>query len=309
MNSIYKVCAIGLIWITLTPVAYAAASSKTDFQAELQPAPEGKSDFRPPEDSTIPDNEFGKMVKYGEKLFTNTQLLRGKYVGNKLNCVNCHLDRGRLANAAPMWAAYVYYPAYRKKNDMVNTLGERIQGCFRYSMNGKAPALNSDIIKAMETYFYWLATGAPVGQNMKGRGYPVLGSSEDSPNIQRGKKVFAENCAICHGKHGQGQSAEGKVIFPPLWGKDSYNWGAGMHRVSTAAAFIKANMPLGKPNSLTLQQAWDVAAFINSHERPQDPRYNGNLGETKARYHKADYYGVKINGKVLGAHAYPNPLK
>jgi thiosulfate dehydrogenase len=60
--------------------------------------------------------------------------------------------------------------------------------------------------------------------------------------------------------------------FPPLWGDDSYNAGAGMHRVETAAAFIKANMPLGQPNTLTDQQAWDVAALINSKPRPPDPR-------------------------------------
>ncbi|MBI1422232.1 MAG: c-type cytochrome [Gammaproteobacteria bacterium] len=308
MSRIHMVSIAGLLCFLLSSAA-SAADNKVDYQAELQPAPAGKAEFQPPREETIPNNEFGKMVKYGEKLFTDTQTLRGKYVGNNLNCVNCHLDRGRLADAAPMWAAYVYYPAYRKKNDMVNTLGERIQGCFRYSMNGKPPAVNSDIIKAMETYFFWLAKGAPVGENMKGRGYPKLEKPAASPDIARGKQVFKNNCAVCHGANGQGQMAEGKVVFPPLWGKDSYNWGAGMHRVSTAAAFIKANMPLSKPNSLSLQEAWDVAAFINSRERPQDPRYNGNFKETKAKYHKSDYYGEKVDGRILGEHAYPNPLK
>jgi thiosulfate dehydrogenase len=45
-----------------------------------------------------------------------------------------------------------------------------------------------------------------------------------------------------------------------------------MNRVETAAAFIKANMPLGKGGTLSLQEAWDVAKFMNSHERPSDPR-------------------------------------
>ncbi len=62
------------------------------------------------------------------------------------------------------------------------------------------------------------------------------------------------------------------IVFPPLWGSNSFNWGAGMHRVNTAAGFIKANMPLGKPNSLSDQEAWDVAAYINSFPRPADPR-------------------------------------
>ena len=48
-----------------------------------------------------------------------------------------------------------------------------------------------------------------------------------------------------------------------------------MHRGQTAAAFIKANMPLGQANTLTDQEAWDVAAYINSKPRPPDPRARG----------------------------------
>jgi thiosulfate dehydrogenase len=291
------------------PVSVNAAGEKTDYQAELNPAPPGQSDFQPPSTQTIPDNDFGKMVRYGERLFLDTQSLRGNYVGNDLKCANCHLDRGRLANSAPMWAAYVSYPAYRKKNDKVNTLAERIQGCFGYSMNGAPPPSDSDEIKALETYFFWLAKGAPVGENMKGRGFPMLAKPAEEPHSKRGNQVYATNCAICHGTDGQGQQAEGKTVFPPLWGENSYNWGAGMHRVNTAAAFIKANMPLGKPNSLTDQEAWDVAAFINSHERPQDPRFHGDVEQTRAKYHNHQgYYGKSVAGEILGTKSYPNPL-
>ena len=93
-------------------------------------------------------------------------------------------------------------------------------------------------------------------------------------------------------------------VFPPLWGKDSYNWAAGMHRIDTAADYIKANMPWGKGESLTDQQAWDVAAFMNSHEHPQDPRIiDGSIEKTRDQYHANDgvnLYGVEVNGKVLG---------
>jgi thiosulfate dehydrogenase len=57
-------------------------------------------------------------------------------------------------------------------------------------------------------------------------------------------------------------------VFPPLWGPDSFNDGAGMHRVLTAARFIKARMPLGQAD-LTDDQAFDVAAYINVQPRPQ----------------------------------------
>jgi thiosulfate dehydrogenase len=59
--------------------------------------------------------------------------------------------------------------------------------------------------------------------------------------------------------------------------------------------------------SLSDQQAWDVAAFINSHERPQDPRFNGNFARTASTFHssKYDYYGKlkQPNGKLLGENA------
>ena len=60
-----------------------------------------------------------------------------------------------------------------------------------------------------------------------------------------------------------------KTVFRALGGSDTFHWGAGMWRISNAAAFIKANMPLGLPGTLTNQQAWDVAQYMNSHERPQ----------------------------------------
>jgi len=259
------------------------------------------SGFTPPSEDQIPDNQFGDAVRYGKSLFVNTQQLRGKNVGNGLNCVNCHLDRGRRANSAPLWGAFPNYPAYRGKNKHVNTMEERIQGCFTYSMNGTPPKFGSKELTALVSYHYWLSKGAPVGKSLPGRGYPKLPAPKQSPDITRGKKVFTANCAICHGADGHGTKVDGKYVFPPLWGKDSFNWGAGMHRINTAASFIKANMPLSEPESLTVQQAWDVAAFMNSHERPQDPRYEGSIDKTAKDFHNHNcLYDKKVRGATLG---------
>jgi thiosulfate dehydrogenase len=287
-----------------------AAAQTRDYQVELPASPDSAPGFAPPPESEIPDDRFGEMVRYGRDLFVNTQQLRGKYVGNDMNCVNCHLDAGRRADSAPLWAAYTMYPAYRKKNDRVNTLEERIQGCFRYSMNGSPPPSGSPELTALITYHYWLAKGAPTGVALEGRGYPELDAPKKQPDIRRGREVFQAQCAICHGDDGMGRKAEGDVVFPPLWGEGAYNWGAGMHRINTAAAFIHANMPLGKPYSLSEQQSWDVAAYINSHERLQDPRYEGDLEATDQTFHSHQcFYGDKVDGHVLGTRSYPNPLE
>lgn len=102
----------------------------------------------------------------------------------------------------------------------------------------------------------------------------------------------------------------GRYVFPPLWGAGSYNWGAGMHRVNTAAGFIYANMPLGLPYSLTPQEAWDAAAYINSHERPADPRQPGEMSVAEAAEQFHDhkgYYGREVNGEIIGKGVSRNP--
>lgn len=259
--------------------------------------------FQPPPESTIPDNEFGRMVRLGEAIFRDTGAEAHAYVGNTLSCENCHLDAGRLANASPLWAAYVAYPAYRSKNGHVNTYAERMQGCFRFSMNGTAPPLDSKVLVALETYSYWLSRGAPVGESLPGRGYAKLHDPATPPDYARGERVYAQHCAFCHGADGAGRAVAGKTLFPALWGKDSYNWGAGMGSVNNAAAFVKANMPLGLGGTLSDQDAWDVAYFVDAQERPQDPRFFESIAATRAKFHNSRYslYGETVNGRLVGA--------
>ncbi len=262
-----------------------APASTEAVPAATAPAAVAPTRFAPPAESEIPDNEFGETVLLGKNIFVNTQQYAKDFVGNGMNCANCHLDNGREADSAPLWAAYVLYPAYRQKTAQVDTIQSRIQGCFLYSMNGKPPALDSKEMTALVTYHYWLAKGAPTGVKMDGQGYLKLPKPAQEPDMARGQAIFENNCAICHGANGEGIKARGEYAFPPLWGKDSFNWGAGMHRVDTAAGFIKANMPYGLGGTLSDQEAWDVALFMNSHERPQDPRFSGSVAQTRDQHH------------------------
>ncbi|WP_298744103.1 c-type cytochrome [uncultured Brevundimonas sp.] len=270
--------------------------------------------FQPPMSSAIPEGPSGDAIRRGEAIFMNTPANASDFVGNSLSCAACHLDGGRRPDSAPMWAAWVAYPKYRSKNKQINTMEDRIKGCFTYSMNAQAspsggpPPAGHDVYKDLQTYMHFLATGAPTGVDMEGAGYPKLEKTALGYDPARGAQVFAANCAVCHSADGQGRSdANGRPVFPPLWGPQSYNWGAGMARVNTAAAFIKANMPLGQSNRLTDQQAWDVAAYINSHERPRDPRQTGTVAENAARNHSGaeTFYGRMYQGRLLGVGAPP----
>lgn len=292
------------VWLMAGQLALAATPEpgKAAQPASAAASPGAKT-FTPPSAASLPNDEFGKVVKQGEQIFLHTGENASKYVGNSLNCVNCHLDAGRKANASPMWAAYISYPAYRSKNRHVNTFAERLQGCFRFSMNGKAPPAGDPVLVALETYAYWLAKGAPVGEKIAGRGYPAVKTPAKAPDYVRGSQVYAQNCALCHGPDGAGQVSAGKTVFPPLWGPKSFNWGAGMHDVKNAAGFIKANMPLGIGGTLTDQEAWDVAMFMDSHERPQDPRFAGSVQATREKYHDepTSMYGKVVNSHLLGS--------
>ena len=291
--------------------AAGSPSTVSPHEVESRPAPTAPGMtqrlFTPPE-GPIPDSEFGKVAEQGRRIFEDPAKYASQYVGNDLTCSNCHLDAGRQAGSAPLWAAYVSYPAYRAKNHHVNTFEERLQGCFRYSMNGKAPPLGDPVLVALESYAYWMAQGAPLTPNIAGRGYSKPAKPALTPDYQRGARVYAHNCALCHGDNGEGQRANnGSAAFPALWGPDSFNWGAGMGSVANAAGFIKANMPLGRGGTLGDQDAWDLALYMDSHERPQDPRYTGSVAETRGKFHddSNSMYGTTVNGHVLGSDSVP----
>jgi thiosulfate dehydrogenase len=212
-------------------------------------------------------------VRMGRDIFVDTQTYAKRYVGNGLTCQSCHLQEGRKPYAMPIWGAYGMYPMFRNKTRSVVTYEQRVQDCFRFSMNGIPPAIDSPEMQAMVAYSHWLSRGAPVGVELPGRALPGLSRTED-PSPQRGETVYTSRCALCHGAQGLGQKADDgiKYVFPPLWGSDSFNKGAGIYRVRPAAQYIKANMPLGQGFTLSDQDAFDVAVYIWIQDRPKDPR-------------------------------------
>ncbi|MGB4347531.1 MAG: c-type cytochrome, partial [Burkholderiaceae bacterium] len=144
------------------------------------------------------------------------------------------------------------------------------------SMAGKVLPLDSREMKAFVTYMHFLSKDVPTGGKVEGQGLPPFKAPNRRADTVAGSKVFQEKCASCHGAEGAGlrAGAPGSATgytFPPLWGNDSFNNGAGMSRVLFASAFIKTNMPLGAAHGqpqLTDDEAFDVAAFMLSKPRP-----------------------------------------
>ena len=128
----------------------------------------------------------------------------------------------------------------------------------------------------MTAYLMFLSTGHPVGAKTPGRGSGRMPELNRAADPAKGKAVYANMCAACHGANGKGQRAGAAgdakgYVFPPVWGPDSFNDGAGMNRLIEAANFIHSNMPQGttwKAPALSPEDAWDVAAYIDSQPRP-----------------------------------------
>jgi thiosulfate dehydrogenase len=222
-------------------------------------------EFSPPSPETIPGSQLGEQIRLGYKIVVDTQQYAKPYVGNRLNCTNCHLDGGLNPNAASFVGLAAVYPEYRARNAKVNTLTDRVNECFERSLNGRALPPDSSKLQAVVAYITWLSRGVPSGATLPWRGLQFIQSRRpiDSDN---GKKVFASKCAFCHGSDGLGTMAA-----PPVWGPQSYTIGADMARVSVAAAFIKSNMPRSWGWSLSDDDAYDVAAYINAQPRPDFP--------------------------------------
>jgi thiosulfate dehydrogenase len=221
-------------------------------------------------------------AEYGRRLLRETASLLGpdqadpamRYTGSRLACASCHLEIGTKPGTLSLLKTSSRYPRFSGRDGRVGDLRDRINGCMQRSMNGHPLPRDSVEMIAMETYILNLGDRflAMSESRRAPSEAPPFVEPDRAADIDAGRVVYEENCEVCHGIDGAGLKATSDprdgYLFPPLWGPDSFNDGAGMHRVLTAARFIKARMPLGKAE-LSDDQAYDVAAYINSQPRPE----------------------------------------
>jgi thiosulfate dehydrogenase len=220
--------------------------------------------------------------EYGRRLLTETARLMGpdhpdpakRHTGIRMACASCHLGAGTEPGTLSLLRSAAVYPRFSGRDGGVRDLVDRINGCMTRSMDGRELPRESAEMIAMVAYITTLGdVYAAMGEGRRTVDeQAAFTTPARAADLRAGERVFGDRCAICHGADGAGLQATPRPIdgyvFPPLWGPDSFNDGAGMHRVLTAARFIKAKMPLGEAD-LTDAQAFDVAAYINSKPRPQ----------------------------------------
>ena len=245
----------------------------------------------------IPANKFGDAVKYGRELMLRTAYyigpngINGKYLGNKMNCTNCHQNAGTKPYSFNLQTSFQNYPGYRGREGRVLSMEERINNCITRPHLGTPLPFDSKEMIAFISYLKRISDSSKLDRHTPGVKNLEIPLPERAASPEKGKQIYALNCAHCHGADGEGimQDDDVTYIYPPLWGMKSYQPGSSMHRVIKMAQWLVANMPYDKTTEgkpfLTPEDAFDVAAFVNDddlHKRPFVKEYQYPNAEEKA---------------------------
>ena len=255
-------------------------------------------------ETDLPPGLEGAKIKYGYLLITKTPEYIGpqasdeskRLAGNNLTCNNCHLSAGRKTGSGSFVGVFNRFPEFSGRENKTSTLADRINGCMERSMNGVAMDTTSEEMQAIIAYMEWLSKDVPPDQEKIYKGYRSITIPDIKADTARGHELYALHCLVCHQADGKGYAIPGRnfsgYLYPPIGGDDSFNNGAGMHRVITSAEFIKWNMPFGATTEspvLTDDEAYHVAAYINSFERPIKAHLDQDYPDKKLKPVSAPY--------------------
>jgi thiosulfate dehydrogenase len=289
---IYLLIVVGMVQL------YSSCSESRGEESDVK-STEAKADSAvvAVDTTKIPHDKFGDAIKYGRELMLHTAYyigpngVNGKYLGNKMNCTNCHQDAGTKPYSLNLVTAFRHYPAYRAREGKVLSLAERINNCIMHPHLGKPLPLDSREMIGIMSYLKWLSDSAGVTKATKGLKNVEIELPDTAASPTAGAVLYANDCARCHGSSGQGEMREDNITYkyPPLWGLKAYQPGSSMHRIVKMAQWLVSNMPYDKATHnkpyLTSAQALDLAAFINDdkiHQRPFVKEYQYPNAEEKA---------------------------
>lgn len=211
-----------------------------------------------------PEDMLNKIL-YGYHIMLDTRKHTPEYAKSTIDCNCCHFNAGNTLGGKNRGISLVgvtaMYPKYSKRDKKDISLSDRLNNCYKRSLNGKPLPENSIEMEALLAYLAWISH-----EVMNAPSLPWLGldpiPSNHFPNPEKGQKVYEHYCQICHGAEGEGTKG-----VPPLWGPNSYNDGAGMNMLPMLSTFVWLNMPHGQP-VLTPEEALDVAAYVIGRPRP-----------------------------------------
>lgn len=220
-----------------------------------------KMAWEPPDQNTIPPGSHGDSIRKGALIFYRTPQFASQYADAKVSCGSCHAEGGIQPYAVPMVGLSALFPMYNKRAGRIISLQDRIEECMVRSENGRPLPYDAPEMRAIVDYIGWLSQPQPARLPYVGRGLAAL--PDLKPDATRGAVIYSQQCAGCHGVNG-----EGLARFPPLWGPNSFNDGAGISEIEKMAPFVQQNMPQNRKGILSAQDAFDVSAYIHAKPRP-----------------------------------------
>ena len=237
-----------------------------------------------PDIESISGSGLASQINYGKDLIAHTS----KYLGpngsissssNGMNCQNCHLEAGTKIYGNNYGSVASTFPKFRTRSGSIESIYKRINDCFERSLNGVPLDSMSSEMQAMKAYLLFLGKNVAKGSPAKGAGLKDITYLDRKADSKLGHVIYQLKCASCHASNGEGilNATGDEYTYPPLWGKHSYNDGAGLYRISNFAKYIKFNMPLGatfESPQLSDEEAWDLAAYVNSQPRPNKKTEN-----------------------------------
>ena len=256
----------GCVAISGALVACGRSAPRGDAMAKGGGAVVDTATWKAPTETDIPGDSLGAAIRRGLSLLRFTPESLPRYATSSLRCTSCHQNDGTKATSAPLTGAHAHFPAYLSRSAAVVTLADRVNYCLTRSLAGNALPHESREMTDVLAYLAFISRDLPVGRKSPAaQGLLAMKDTLVGDRV-RGRQLFQKTCTVCHGPDGGGIAP-----FPALWGPRSYSIGASMAREERAASFIFHNMPQSKPGSLSAQEAFDVAAFVNSHPRPDSP--------------------------------------
>lgn len=219
---------------------------------------------------------------------TNIEMQRWnstRYVrGTHTSCDHCHQGIGdkqdqqgnRLVGSLSIPASWMMADSYDRFTGLLLPFELRQMQCFINSSNGYKPNISDDVIRDITMYARFLSAALDLkyGNRYPEQGIdeiPVSATLKQGDDYVRGKAIFLNRCAKCHGEQGLGTVVDGRVIYPAVAGPNSFNLQSrnNFAFVSTILpGFICRNMPLGEEGTLTNQQCRDIAFYISNLPRP-----------------------------------------
>ena len=274
-----SVVALASLWLLGWPGGRGVPTSSAEEAKSSPPI------WTVPEIGALPNDANSGLVRRGRDLITATYAHIGpevadpakRFTGNNLACGNCHLQAGTKKFGIPLFGLFGKFPHYNARLGAQMTIEDRLNACMTRSMNGRPLPAGAPEMQAFVAYIKFLSTGVAPGQLLPGMGTGNMPELDRAADPARGEALYANACVACHGPDGAGirrslPTTDLGYMMPPLWGNDSFNDGAGMARLTTAANLLHFKMPHGVDYLnplLSPEQAWDIAAYVLSQPRPR----------------------------------------